>query len=202
MDEWTISSRTFALPTGGGAVHAYLAIKDGMGRVVAEYHGFQIDPDTNEIAADNPLSYIPGSGFPLNARLIRGEYWPSRRNLRVHDEEVFRGSSKQIKEIRSELDEAVKGINRQNLEYGALHVLSESQNSNSVYATLMRVADEKAREIGAGQIEVPGRLLRDDIVFDSQSRSSWAPGTHRDLLPEGTDTRPVKKPQRLFRNKP
>ena len=184
MDEWRISSRTFALPTGGGAVHAYIAVKDETGRVVDEYHGFQVDRETGDIAGGNPVSYLPGSRFPLEARRIRGEHWPSRRDLRVHEEEVFRGSREQVREIQAELDQAVGDINSRNLKYGALHFLSESQNSNSVYSTLMQVANDKANEMGVGSIDIPGRLLRDDIVFDNQSRSSWAPGIHRNLLPK------------------
>ena len=107
MDNWTISSRTFALPTGGGAVHAYIAIKDNTGKVIHEYHGFQIDRETNKIADGNPLSYLPGSDFPLQARRWPGEYWSSRQELRVHDEEVFRGSRKQVGLIGAELDRAV-----------------------------------------------------------------------------------------------
>ena len=65
----------------------------------------------------------------------------------------------------------------------------------------MQVANDKAQEMGAGQIAIPGRLLQDDIVFDSQSRSSWAPGIHRNLLPDGTSTSPKKITPPLFRNK-
>lgn len=200
MDEWTINSRTLPLPPGGGSVHAYIAIRDDTGRVVREYHGFQADPETGDLAVDNPASYIPGSGFALTARIRSGESALPNPRARVADEEVFRGSRSQVERILADLDQAVADINRQNLEYDAVRFFSESQNSNSVYGTLMRVADERARKLGAGPIEVPERLHDDDIVRDDESRSSWAPGIHRNLLPDGLSTSTKKAPP-LFKNK-
>ncbi len=201
MERWTISSRTYALPIGGGAVHAYIAIKDDTGQVVAEYHGFQVDPDTGKLAVGDSSSYFPGSDFTLQARQFTEEYWQPRTNLRVHDEEVFRGSREQVAQIRVELDQAAKDINDQGLRYEAAKIFSESQNSNSVYRTLMEVAGNKAEEIGAAPIMIPGKLLQDDIVFDGQSRSSWAPGIGLNLLPKGTSSSPKKQPPPLFENK-
>ena len=202
MEEWTINSRTLPLAPGGGSVHAYIAIRDNTGRVVREYHGFQIDPETKELAVDNPASYFPGSGFALGARVFSGEsnWW--NPGARPADEEVFRGSRSQVERILVDLDQAEVDINQQRFEYDAVRFLSEAQNSNSVYGTLMRVADERALELGAGPIDVPERLLRDDIIRDEESRSSWAPGIHRDLLPNGlsTSTKKKKVPP-PFRNK-
>lgn len=201
MDKWTISSRTYALPIGGGAVHAYIAVKDDTGQVIAEYHGFQVDPETGNTAGNDSSSYFPGSNFRLEARQYPEEYWQSRTDLRVHDEEVFRGSPEQVAQIRTELDQAVEDINDRELRYQAFKLFSDSQNSNSVYRTLMEVAGSRAEEIGADPIAIPGRLMRNDIVFDSQSRSSWAPGIETHLLPKGTSTSPKKQPPPLFRNK-
>ena len=87
MDRWTISSRTYAMPVGGGAVHSYIAIKDNTGRVVAEYHGFPYSRETGLWEGDNPLAFTPLSNFQLRARQFPRQFWPSRQNLRVHDEE-------------------------------------------------------------------------------------------------------------------
>lgn len=214
MKDWSISSRTFAMPTGGGAVHAYIAISDPMGRVVAEYHGFPFtrrplekvskprvfDWDDPRRQADNFWSITPVHNFRLEAERVPGEFWNARQDLRVHDEEVFIGTGDQVAAIRSALDDGMKAINQRDFDYGAAHWLSESQNSNSVYATLMGIADDKAQEMGADRIAIPGRLLQDDIVFDRQSRSSWAPGIHRDLLQGGTASS-AKKAAPLVGNK-
>jgi len=201
MDNWTISSRTYALPVGGGAVHAYIAIKDDSGRVVAEYHGFPINRETGDNEGANPLAITPLSNFQLQARRMAGEYWPLRQFTQVHDEEVFRGSQSQVQQIQSAPDNAMREIDVHDFDYGGVHFLSESRNSNSVYGTLMQVADERAQEIGAGRIETPERLVKDNIVFDQQSRSSWAPGIHRNLLPDGLSPPANKKAPPLFRNK-
>ncbi len=140
MGDWTISSRTFALPVGGGAVHAYIAIKDGNGRVAAEYHGFPIDRATGDNQGGNPISFTPFHDFRLQAEGLSGEFWDSTQDLRVHDEEVFRGSQSQVRQIQSALDAARHDINPKDLDYGILHLVSESQNSNSVYGMLMGVA--------------------------------------------------------------
>lgn len=188
------------MPVGGGAVHSYIAVKDNAGRIVAEYHGFPYDRETGDYEGDNPLAFTPLSNFQLRAIQRPDEHWPSSRYPQVHDEEVFRGSRSQVELIQAEMNQAAKDINRLNLDYGGVHFLSESRNSNSVYRTLMRVADGKALDIGAGRIEVPDRLLQDNITFDSQSRSSWAPGIHRDLLSDGIAPSTKKMPQ-LFGNK-
>lgn len=176
------------MPTGGGAVHSYIAIRDDAGRVVAEYHGFPFSrkngSGTNDQRpfdwndklreADNPISITPFHDFRLEAQLVPGEWWPTGpgQRVRIADEEVFRGSRQHVQQIQAELDGAVADINRGDHDYGAAHFLSESRNSNSVYATLMGVADAKARTVGGDPIEIPERLLRDDVVFDKQSRSS------------------------------
>lgn len=201
MDVWTIHSRTFAMPVGGGAVHSYIAIKDNAGRVVVEYHGFPFDRETGDYEGNNPLAFTPLSNFQLRPVRIRGENWQSNQNPGVHDEEVFRGSPSQVLQIQTALDLAMKEIDRQDLDYGGVHFLSESRNSNSVYGTLMQIANEEAQAIGAGRIEIPDRLLRDDVVFDSQSRSSWAPGIHRNLLPDGVPAIIKKRGRALFGNK-
>ena len=176
------------MATGGGAVHAYIAIEDNTGRAVREYHGFQVDPETGAEATDNPASYIPGSGFALSARIRGGETVWSNQRARVADEEVFRGSRSQVERILGDLDQAVDDINQMSLQYDAVRFLSEAQNSNSVYGTLMRVADGRAQGLGAGPIETPERLMRDDVLRDEEGRSSWAPGIHRNLLPDGLST--------------
>ena len=117
----------------------------------------------------------------------------------VHDEEVFRGSRSQVGQIRSALDAAAAEINRRDLDYGIIHLFSESQNSNSVYGTLMGVAAAKARDIGANPVTIPGRLLDDQVVFDPRGRSSWAPGIHRDLLAPGQMTAPARRASRALR---
>ena len=200
MDDWTISSRTYALDTGGGAVHAYVVIKDNTGRVVREYHGLQTDPETGDSAGGNPTSYLPGSGFKLRVWRFQGETEMSKDQVRVTDDEVFRGSRGQVERILADLDQAANEINQQNYKYDAVRVFSESQNSNSVYGTLMRVADERAQRLGARPIEIPERLQQDDIIRDEEGRSSWAPGIHRDLLPDGLSTSTKKVPP-LFGNK-
>lgn len=186
MDIWTINSRTFALPVGGGAVHSYIAIKDNAGRVVAEYHGFPFNRETGDWEGDNPLAFTPLSNFRLRPARFRGEFWPAHQSPQVHEEEVFRGSPGQVRQIQTALEKAIKVIDQKDLDYGGVHFLSESRNSNSMYGTLMQVADQEAQAIGAGRIEIPDRLLQDNVVFDRQGRSSWAPGIHRDLLLEPT----------------
>ena len=176
MDVWTINSRTFAMPIGGGAVHSYIAVKDNAGRVVAEYHGFPFDREARTWEEGNPLAFTPLSNFQLRPRRLRGEFWPANQDSRVHEVEVFRGSPSQVQQIQLALDKAIKVIDQKDIDYGGVHFLSESRNSNSMQA------------IGAGRIEIPDRLLSDNVVFDSQSRSSWAPGIHRDLLLEPNPT--------------
>ena len=172
------------MPVGGGAVHSHIAIKDNAGRVVVEYHGFPFDRDAGTWEERNPLALTPLSDFQLRPRRFRGEFWPANQDPRVHEVEVFRGSPTQVQQIQLALDKAMKVIDQKNIDYGGVHFFSESRNSNSMYGTLMQVADQEAQALGAGRIEVPDRLLRDNVVFDSQGRSSWAPGIHRDLLIE------------------
>lgn len=201
MDIWTINSRTYAMSVGGGAVHSYIAIKDNAGRVVAEYHGFPFDRETGDREGDNPLAFTPLSNFQLRPDRFRGEFWPARQNPRVHEEEVFRGSPSQVQQIQLALDRAMDVIDQKDIDYGGVHFLSESRNSNSMYGTLMQVADQEAQAIGAGRIEIPDRLLRDKVVFDSDGRSSWAPGIHRNLLLEPDPALTNKRSARPDKNK-
>ena len=71
---------------------------------------------------------------------------------------VFRCSQDQVAQIRTALDQAVEDINRQDLQYEAVNLFSESQNSNSVYRTLMDVADEirrRRRRVGLERLAIP-----------------------------------------------
>ena len=90
---------------------------------------------------DNPLAITPIHDFRLEARRVTGESLIPKKDLRVYEEEAFRGNEKQIRQILSALKSAVVDINRRDLDYGSIHLLSESQNSNSVYGTLMGVAE-------------------------------------------------------------
>lgn len=176
------------MSVGGGAVHSYIAIKDNAGRIVAEYHGFPFGRETGDWEGDNPLAFTPFSNFQLRPARFRREFWPAHQNPEVYEEEVFRGPPSQVQQIQFALDKAMKVIDQKNINYGGVHFLSESRNSNSMYGTLMQVADQEAQAIGAGRIEIPDRLLSDNVVFDSQGRSSWAPGIHRNPLLEPNPT--------------
>lgn len=123
MDNWTINSRTYAMPVGGGAVHSYIAVKDQAGRIVAEYHGFPYDRETGDYEGENPLAFTPLSNFQLQAVQRPDEHWPSSRYPQVHEEEVFRGSRSQVEQIQAEMNRAADDINRMDLDYGGVHFL-------------------------------------------------------------------------------
>ncbi len=118
MDEWTISSRTYAIDVGGGAVHAYIVIEDNSGRVIAEYHGFPYSRETGEYEGNNPLAFTPLSNFRLRPRRLAGESGMSREVARVHEDEVFRGPRSQVLQIQSAIDDAMMEIDRQDIDYG------------------------------------------------------------------------------------